>query len=603
MNTAASPGRLTTPKVDLHILDGLVADPRLGIAGTLELFRGQTSQDFRPNKALRSWLYRLHLSSYPQLGLLCNIAENGLVPHWVDPVLRTGVRPSPPNYPGATQGASIVTHKLLADYYHGRCIVATLATLEADPGFHASPFALVPKKDLPLDVDGRIIHDLSAPTGLSVNDHTDSSMSPDATWDPFYMRVMHPRSGGNFRSTNHGIVSGMAVFGWTASPGFFAVFGKLFDTTSVRWVDDIVLIEVDIGDRLKQAETRLRDGIKLVFGSDGWHEGKFRTWSREFHAAGIDWDIPSEVVSVPQRKIDKTKAVVLNLLGKRAISRKQLDSLVGVLRHVISFIPITKPFIQSLVAVQNSLRRLRQSVVSLTEFLKKDLVWWSELVFQNEFRGMPMRLFDTAPSYDEVWLKTQQLKRASVAEGTLGRYTRNFKFWESFCTDFGFPVWIDELPRAQQARMVGLFAGVCASEGHNRSKIGNKYQTFDGKMAAVVFAQKAVRNARLNYHDPEFDLIAQGYKRTNSQVERKQPVTTQMLLKIYEQIDIADSESRLVWDSIVMGFYFLDRSSELWGPVPTARSGSGDRVHCVPTWFCEIAVRYRPDRSPTMRTQ
>eukprot|EP00644_Phytophthora_capsici_P008231 jgi/Phyca11/114461/e_gw1.26.275.1 len=109
--------------------------------------------------------------------------------------------------------------------------------------------------------------------------------------------------------------------------------------------------------------------------------------------------------------------------------------------------------------------------------------------------------------------------------------------------------------------MVGLFAALCASEGHNRARKGNKYQTFEGKMAAVAFAHKVVRNGRLNYHDPEFELIAKGYKRTHSQVDRKQPVTTPMLLEMWELIDHNDPEGQLLWGSIVLGFFFLDRSS------------------------------------------
>ncbi|KAE8896834.1 hypothetical protein PF001_g17797 [Phytophthora fragariae] len=220
----------------------------------------------------------------------------------------------------------------------------------------------------------------------------------------------------------------------------------------------MVLIEVDIGDRLQKAEQRLRDGVKLVFGSAGWHEGKSTTWSLYFHAAGIDWDIPNELISVPQRKIKK-----MHYEPRRRIEEK-----------------------------------------------------------------------------------TTQLKEAAIVNGTLGRYSKNFKFWEAFCNDFGFPVWIDELPRAQQARMVGLFAGLCASEGPNKSRAGNKYQTFDGKMAAVAFAHKAVRDARLNYRDPEFELIAQGYKRSNSQVERKQPVTTPMLLEMRRLLGPLDKQGRLL---------------------------------------------------------
>ena len=84
----------------------------------------------------------------------------------------------------------------------------------------------------------------------------------------------------------------------------------------------------------------------MVFGSEGWHEGKFTTWSQEFHAVGIDWSSPLETVSIPLRKIEKTKNTVSEALTKKYVSRKRLDSIVGVLRHVISFIPITMPFIQ-----------------------------------------------------------------------------------------------------------------------------------------------------------------------------------------------------------------------------------------------------------------
>lgn len=170
---AAGPGPLRIPVVDATILDAFVSDPHLGIAGTLELFRGQTSLDSHPNKALRPWLYQVHLPTYPDLPLLCSIAEHGIVPPWINPDQRLGARPLPDNYVGTINGSSIVTDKPLKDYYKGRCLIASLSVLEVDPSFHSSAFALVPKKDKPLCVDGRIIHDLSAPAGVSVNDLTD----------------------------------------------------------------------------------------------------------------------------------------------------------------------------------------------------------------------------------------------------------------------------------------------------------------------------------------------------------------------------------------------------------------------------------------------
>ncbi|KAE9272961.1 hypothetical protein PF008_g29961, partial [Phytophthora fragariae] len=182
---AARPGPHVVPATDLHILDALVADCRFGIPRTLALFRGQTATDPRPNKALRPWLYRVHVASYPNLDLLCAIAQTGLIPPWKNPSTRRGSRPTPAKYPGARTGAGLVVDKLLADYYKGRAIIATMEAFERDPTFQSSAFALVPKKGKPLHLDGRIIHDLSAPDGLSVNAQTASEASPDATWDPF----------------------------------------------------------------------------------------------------------------------------------------------------------------------------------------------------------------------------------------------------------------------------------------------------------------------------------------------------------------------------------------------------------------------------------
>ncbi|KAE9353607.1 hypothetical protein PF008_g4925 [Phytophthora fragariae] len=147
----------------------------------------------------------------------------------------------PDNYGGAESGAPAVIDKLLADNYKGRRLVETLATLQQDPGFHSSSFALVARKDIPLHIDGHIVHDLSAPPGGSVNDQTKSDASPDATWDPsdsIAQRVRDLRRrypvhadhasafGGIMSHSDNSILSGMAVFGWTSSPGFLAVFGK-----------------------------------------------------------------------------------------------------------------------------------------------------------------------------------------------------------------------------------------------------------------------------------------------------------------------------------------------------------------------------------------
>jgi hypothetical protein len=102
-------------------------------------------------------------------------------------------------------------------------------------------------------------------------------------------------------------------------------------------------------------------------------------------------------------------------------------------------------------------------------------------------------------------------------------------------------------------------------------------------MAAVAFAfaHKAIRNAKLDYHDPEFELTAQGYKRTKSSVARKQPVTTLLLRKMGKLSGKMDQQTKLLWGSVILGFFFPDRCSEIWGPVTVDGYTGVDRAHCV----------------------
>ncbi|POM69145.1 LOW QUALITY PROTEIN: Hypothetical protein PHPALM_14602 [Phytophthora palmivora] len=445
---AARPGSMTIPHVDLRILDALITDARLGIAGTLAIFRDPTRLSSQQG------------ASVDVPPALAHVRHRG---RWAGaPLDRT--HPVPTNYPGATAGSTIVISKLLAHYNMGRCIIASMDTLVRDLTFHSSVFALKPK-DKPIHSDGRIIHDLSAPDGDSVNALTNSAASPDATWDSFVVianRVrelhccfpgnhihatiadianafhhvpVHARQasafGGHLPRSSHGIVQvWLSLDGhlhqgflpcsgkWSATIRALGLLGHVDPFWTFQLVDDIVLIEVDIDDRLQQVEKRLRDGIKFVFGSQGLNENKFTTRSSVFYAVSIDWSIQDEMITIPQRKITKPRKTLDDTMGKSFISLTRLDSLIGVLRHVISFIPINKIFIQRLTAVQKSCRKYQKVGTPMTQFLRKDLGWWNNLVFQGEFAGMPMRLFYRNPKFDDAWLITSVKRRFILTNGS-----------------------------------------------------------------------------------------------------------------------------------------------------------------------------------------
>ncbi|ETN17718.1 hypothetical protein PPTG_05452 [Phytophthora nicotianae INRA-310] len=281
------------------------------------------------------------------------------------------------------------------------------------------------------------------------------------------------------------------------------------------------------------------------------------------------------------------KCKVTEALDLQYITKKNLSSLVGVLRHVTTFIPIAKPFMQRLIRAQHAMERFGNPGTPMNDMLHGDLEWWKQLVFENEFAGVPMSMFDSTPPESDGWVvihnessfivegltprrtfrttrfqsdngatlaqcllsvvtswiplnpshtrwqhvrvpsrstpapgagasrslqkadaisyqspraeirnssmrcthpdlpicsyayadrlgritaATEQLKRAAINKSSLRTYTKKFNHWVNFCEAFGLPIWIDELPHERQARIVGLFAGRCALEGHNKSE-------------------------------------------------------------------------------------------------------------------------------------
>ncbi|KAF1785808.1 hypothetical protein GQ600_27932 [Phytophthora cactorum] len=179
-------------------------------------------------------------------------------------------------------------------------------------------------------------------------------------------------------------------------------------------------------------------------------------------------------------------------------------------------------------------------------------------------------LHQDSPVQDGKGIAAALNKQASIRTGTLGKYSKNFKFGNRSVTISDLPCESTICPGQDKLGWSDYLPCCVLEKGTTR-------QTFDGKVAAVAFAHKVVRNVRINYHDPEFELVSKGYKRTQGQVDRKQPVTTQMLLAIRELLGEPDKQAEVMWGSVVLGFFFLDRSSELWDLSQlTVRQGQND---------------------------
>ena len=112
------------------------------------------------------------------------------------------------------------------------------------------------------------------------------------------------------------------------------------------WVDDIILVEPDIDDRLLLAETRIRKSVKQVFGPSGWKEDKCDTWSTNWKALGLLWNSCSCTVEMPLAKLRKAATLIQSMLLLQCCTLRDLRSLLGQLRHLSTCVPAARSFVQ-----------------------------------------------------------------------------------------------------------------------------------------------------------------------------------------------------------------------------------------------------------------
>lgn len=234
----------------------------------------------------------------------------------------------------------------------------------------------------------RLIHDLSDPKGGSVNDATDRSTLPTIVYIPVAavarrvetlyaerpdldIEIMKGDVKGAFRhlrgaSRHVGwmgallqqlgvlVIDLSAPFGWSASPTFYGAVGGSISWVLSRespatiipgdpddkhffayeWVNDHVLVEHNVGNRLAAAASALRLSMMAVLGPRALNEKKFSAWSTKLEVLGFEFDTLKRTVSMPTDKIDKAKRRVVDLLGAARASRTKLLKLMGSLRHV-----------------------------------------------------------------------------------------------------------------------------------------------------------------------------------------------------------------------------------------------------------------------------
>ncbi|KAE8897839.1 hypothetical protein PF003_g18360 [Phytophthora fragariae] len=207
-------------------------------------------------------------------------------------------------------------------------------------------------------------------------------------------------------------------FGWTGSAAHYGAFGKAISHLVRRespnslnpsdpdtepffcfnWVDDHVLVEHDIGDRLQACDSAILLAMTAVLGPRAINEKKFTDWSTRLIALGLEWDSVAMTVSMPQAKIQKALGRVQGILNSRTTTRTQLSKLLGSLRHVCSCIRPAKPFFQRLVGLWK--RAPRAQPVRVSQEARLDLVWFDHILRHGRLTGVSLEYFCDLPAPD-----------------------------------------------------------------------------------------------------------------------------------------------------------------------------------------------------------
>ena len=434
----------TEPTQDIRILTAICKAVNNDVTKVIRLMRGQTEDDGRPSKHLRPELYKEHLKDYPGLMDLCQISLYGFVsraPDFVPP------RPPPINHLSARERAPAVQRRLFKEAYLRRTLIMDSEQVLAHPGVNPMPFAVAPKKNVDYTKDGRLIHDASFPKGKSLNDAVPSEKLDAKTDDvidiarrvidlyrtypntPIHGMVADVDSAfhnapasestsllfsGQIPGSSLMSIALTAIFGYTDSPGIFAIFAKAaqfyhHNAPGAKtywnwlWVDDFVCIEPDVGPILRDSEARLRASFHLVFGTPGWNDEKYIPWANNFHAVGMDWDLANGTVSIPKPKIEKARVKIQDCLNscldRTPPTLREWRSLVGTLRHVSQCIPGAKPFFQRFVSTEKLL--VAKGLPSWDD-LVCDLEWFGHVLDTSHLNGVTVERFATTSDRVEL---------------------------------------------------------------------------------------------------------------------------------------------------------------------------------------------------------
>ena len=327
------------------------------------------------------------------------------------------LRSSARNMRSAEEQPQVVQAYLDKEVAEGRVWVVGSVEEAAAMGVHCSPFGVIPKRGKP--GKWRLILDLSAPEGFSVNDGIPkelcslgymsvddlvaqvlqlgkgSEMAKIDVRQAYRNVPVHPRDRHLLGMEWQGrvLVDGALPFGLRSAPLLFTAMGDAVqwaaEKEGVSWaghyIDDFVTVggpgsgecERNLG-KLKAVCTRV--GLPL-------EEEKEEGPAVVITFLGMELDSEKLQIRLPGEKLGEMRAILRSWRGMKSCRKRDLLSIVGVLSHASKAIRASRSFTRRLIDLSTTVKRLDRRV-RLNQAARADIEWWWQ--FSRRWNGVAM---------------------------------------------------------------------------------------------------------------------------------------------------------------------------------------------------------------------
>ena len=324
------------------------------------------------------------------------------------------LRSSPAHLPSAASHPAVISHRIAEEVAAGTLVPVT-PLIHGQPAVHCSPIGIIPKPHQPGKF--RLIVDLSSPHGASVND----AISPDLSSLTYprvdqaaalismygqgaliakldlhsaYRKVpVHPDDthllGIEWEGTTY--LDRALPFGLRSAPKLFTAVADGYSwalvvhgyTDFTHYLDDFLFWSTPDSPRCGEAlQTALRLGTALGLPAA---PAKVVGPTTTLTFLGIEIDTVAQQLRLPADKLGRLKRTLLYWSESKNPTKRQLQSLIGLLNHAASVVPPGRTFTRELIANMKRPSRPEQRT-RLTALAKADIAWWR--LFVDDWNGV-----------------------------------------------------------------------------------------------------------------------------------------------------------------------------------------------------------------------